>query len=134
MNINLKATVSLVLCGAFLLLTSGCATIFKGEYRSMNLKSEPGGAQVFINGEYYGRTPVRVELRPKQDYTIEFKKDGYEPETRHIKNEIGVGWVILDVVLGVVPVLIDGLTGSWYDFNQKCVNAILERQQESPLN
>jgi hypothetical protein len=28
-----------------------------------------------------------------------------------------------------VPVLVDGLTGSWYDFDQKNINALLERQQ-----
>lgn len=30
--------------------------------------------------------------------------------------------------MGVVPVLVDGLTGAWYDFDQKNINALLERQ------
>ena len=48
---------------------------------------------------------------------------------RQIQNKIGWGWVVLDVITGVVPVLIDALTGAWYDFDQRYVNAILERQQ-----
>ena len=134
MNRRLKAAVSWVLCGLFLVFTSGCATVFKGEHRAVKIGSEPDGAMVFINGEYSGRTPLKLELRPSRPYTIEFRKEGYESEVRRIKNEIGVGWVILDVVLGVVPVLVDGLTGSWYDFDQKNINALLERQQGRPLN
>ena len=129
-----RAVVSGILIGSFLILTCGCATVFKGEYRTVRIKSEPDGAMVFVNGEFHGRTPVKLELRPSRPYTIEFRKEGYETEVRRIKNEIGVGWVILDVVLGVVPVLVDGLTGSWYDFDQKHVNALLERQQARPLN
>ena len=55
-----RAVVSGVLCASFLLFASGCATVFKGEYRTVRIKSEPDGAMVFINGEYHGRTPVPV--------------------------------------------------------------------------
>jgi hypothetical protein len=130
MESRARAAVSCILIGSFFLLTSGCATVFKGEYRTVKIGSEPEGAMVFVNGEYQGRTPFRLELRPSRPYTVEFRKEGYRSEVRRIKNEIGVGWIILDVVLGVVPVLVDGLTGAWYDFDQKNINALLERQQE----
>lgn len=134
MERKITTAASGILLGSFLILTCGCATVFKGEYRTVRIKSEPDGAMVFINGEFHGRTPVKLELRPSRPYTIEFRKEGYETEVRRIKNEIGVGWVILDVVLGVVPVLVDGLTGAWYDFDQKNIDALLERQQGRPLN
>jgi len=73
-----------------------------------------------------------LELRANQSYLIEFRKSGYDPEVRLIKNEIGAGWLVLDVIFGVVPVLVDGLTGSWYHFDQKHVNAILQTQQGQP--
>lgn len=130
MNLKLKTLMTPLLLGALLLALSGCATVFRGEHRNLNIASEPDGALVFINGMYYGRTPLRLELRPNQPYTIEFRKEGFETEVRHIKNEIGVGWVVLDVVCGVIPVLVDALTGAWYDLDQKYVNAILKRQQE----
>ncbi|MCJ7680004.1 MAG: PEGA domain-containing protein [Candidatus Aminicenantes bacterium] len=124
-NLTVVLTLALVL--------SGCATIFKGEYTDVSVKSEPDGARVFINGDYYGQTPLRLELKTNQSYTIEFKRDGYKTQVRHIKNEIGVGWVVLDVICGLVPVVIDALTGAWYDLDQKYVNVILERQQPAAV-
>jgi hypothetical protein len=66
---------------------------------------------------------------PENTYIIEFRGEGYEPVTRKLTNHIGIGWVILDVVTGLVPVLIDALTGSWYEFDQVYLNVILERQR-----
>ena len=97
----------------FVFMLSNCATIFKGEYRDVSINSEPNDTQVYINGEFHGRTPLKLELRPDESYTI----------------EIGVGWIVLDVLFGLVPVLVDALTGAWYEFDQRYVNAILERQQ-----
>jgi hypothetical protein len=125
----MKKTVSLVILIAFVFMLSNCATIFKGEYRKVRINSEPDEARVYINGVYQGRTPLKLELRPDESYTIEFRREGYKTEVRHIKNKIGWGWVVLDVVCGVVPVLVDALTGAWYDLDQRYVNAILERQQ-----
>jgi hypothetical protein len=127
MSKETKFVMSILVLGAF--LASGCALVFKGEYRDLSIQSEPGGAEVHINGTYFGRTPLKLELRANQSYMIEFRKDGYDPEVRLIKNEIGAGWLVLDVICGVVPVLVDGLTGSWYNFDQKYVNAILQSQQ-----
>jgi hypothetical protein len=134
MEVNLKKATGALILGCLVFSLSGCATIFRGEHRQLSIESEPKAAQVYINGIYYGRTPLRIELRPNQSYTIEFKKEGYETEVRRIKNEIGVGWIVLDVISGFVPVFIDALTGAWYDLDQKYVNAILERQQSERLN
>lgn len=129
----MKKTVSIWVLVIFVFMLSNCATVFKGEYRDVKIDSEPHNAQVFVNGEFQGRTPLKLELRPDQSYTIEFKREGYKTEVRRIKNRIGVGWIVLDVICGVVPVLVDALTGAWYDFDQRYVNALLERQQ-SPVN
>jgi hypothetical protein len=126
-----KVCVSLVLVG-FMLFISNCATIFKGDHRDVKIHSEPRGAEVYINGEYYGRTPLRLHLKSSQSYVIEYRMMGFRPVTRHINNKIGAGWVILDVVAGLVPVVVDALTGAWYDLDQKYVNVILERQQPRP--
>jgi hypothetical protein len=128
-RLNMKKTVSLIVLVTFVFMLSNCATIFKGEYRDVRINSEPDDTQVYVNGEFQGRTPLKLELRPNESYTIEFRRKGYKTEVRQIKNKIGVGWIVLDVIFGVVPVLIDALTGAWYEFDQRYVNAILERQQ-----
>ena len=125
----MKKTVSLIVLVTFVFMLSNCATIFKGEYRDVRINSEPDDTQVYVNGEFQGRTPLKLELRPNESYTIEFRRKGYKTEVRQIKNKIGVGWIVLDVVSGLIPVLVDALTGAWYEFEQRYVNVILERQQ-----
>ena len=125
----MKKISGIILLFCFIFMISGCATIFKGAFRDVRFNSDPEGAQVYINGEFFGNTPVKIELKPKESYVIEFRKEGFEPVVHQLKIEIGVGWVVLDVVCGLVPVLVDALTGSWYEFEQRYVNAILKRQQ-----
>jgi hypothetical protein len=38
------------------------------------------------------------------------------------------------VLAGLVGVIVDAATGAWYSLDQKNVNAVLEKQQENPLN
>jgi len=118
-----------LLLAAVSIACSGCATVFKGDRSRVRFDSDPEDAAIYINGELYGRTPLRIELNPSNTYTIEFRKPGYQTIVRRIENHIGAGWVILDVICGMVPVLIDALTGAWYELDQHHVDAVLERQQ-----
>ncbi len=120
----------LILC--LFLLTSSCATVFKGNSNKVNFNSNPQGAQILVNGNYMGDTPIRLKLESKQNYSIEFRKEGYKTKTFNITNHVGVGWIVLDVIFGLVPVIVDAATGSWYELDQKNVNALLEKQQ-SPI-
>jgi hypothetical protein len=117
---------------ACLFLFPSCATIFKGNSSKLDLNSEPQGAQVFVNGNAMGTTPVRLKLESKLTYAIEFKKEGYKTRTVNIQNHVGAGWIVLDVLAGLLPVIVDAATGAWYDLDQKSVNAILEKQQPRP--
>ncbi|MDH5715681.1 MAG: PEGA domain-containing protein [Candidatus Aminicenantes bacterium] len=110
-------------------LLSGCATVFKGTSNNVNFSSDPSAAKVYVNGFLMGTTPVKLKLESKKVYQIEFKKEGFETKTFTITNHVGVGWVILDIVLGLVPVIVDAATGAWYELDQDNINAILEKQQ-----
>lgn len=113
---------------------SSCALVFKGTKEEVNFGSEPQRADVYINGAKLGQTPFSLKLVTKNTYTIEFRKEGYESKTVLINNKVGAGWIILDVVLGLVPVVVDAATGAWYSLDQKNINAILEKQQEKPID
>lgn len=76
-----------------------------------------------------GETPVALKLECKKTYTIEFKKEGFEARTYTINNHVGAGWIILDVLAGLVGVIVDAATGAWYSLDQKNVNAVLKKQQ-----
>ena len=126
----MKRTISIILIASLTLLASGCATIFKGNSSKIDLNSKPEGAGIYVNGNYMGDTPVRLKLESKRTYSIEFRKEGYETKTVNITNHVGAGWIILDILGGLLPVIIDAATGAWYELDQKNVNAILEKQQK----
>ncbi|HQF41382.1 MAG TPA: PEGA domain-containing protein [Ignavibacteriaceae bacterium] len=111
------------------LVFSSCATIFKGSTDDVSFSSDPSGAKVYVNGTLLGTTPVQLELKSKNSYTIEFKKEGYETRTVLLNNSVGGGWIVLDVLFGLVPIIVDAATGNWYSLDQEYVNAVLEQQK-----
>jgi hypothetical protein len=122
--------IALVVIAAF---SASCATVFKGNHSQVGFSSDPRGAKVYVDGAYLGDTPIRLKLESRHDYTVEFVKDGYKTKVFHLTNHIGPGWIVLDVILGLVPVLVDAVTGSWYDLDQRHLNAVLERQRDLTL-
>jgi hypothetical protein len=52
------------------------------------IESEPSDANVFINGEYKGITPLKLSLK-EGTYTIKIKKDGYKEYTKKITLKAG---------------------------------------------
>ena len=95
----------------------------------IDFSSSPSGAKVYVNGQYMGTAPLQLKLESKHGYTIEFRKEGYESKTVVITNSVGAGWIVLDVLFGLVPVIVDAATGNWYSLDQEHVNGALEQQQ-----
>lgn len=110
-------------------LMSGCATLFHGSSDKINFSSDPSGAQVFVNGQLMGTAPLELKLESKHSYNIEFRKEGYQNKTVVVTASVGGGWIILDVLFGLVPIIVDAATGDWYSLDQEHINAALERQQ-----
>ena len=110
-------------------MASSCALMFKGTSEEVAFQSSPDRAQVYVEGKLMGETPLAIKLESKKSYTIVFKAEGYKDQSYHIKNKIGAGWIILDILGGLVPVIIDAATGAWYSLDQKNINAVLQKQQ-----
>lgn len=126
--IKRKLTVVVILVLSVLNLNN-CAAIFKGTNDSINFKSKPAGAKVYLNGEYAGDTPLHIKLKASKSYIVEIKKDGYNSCTYHLNSEISAGWIILDVICGLVPVAIDAVTGSWYYLEPGYLNCDMEKNR-----
>jgi len=124
---NIRTVFCLIAVAAFIF--NGCALIFQGTSKNMSFDAGPGSAEVWVNGAKVGVTPCKVELKRNQEYSIEFKKEGYQTKSYRITNGVGAGWVVLDILGGLIPVIIDAATGAWYGFDQDNVNAVLEKQQ-----
>jgi hypothetical protein len=124
---TMRGILALVLVSMFSF--TGCATIFKGTNAKVGFESAPPQAEVWVNGNLMGKTPLKLKLNVKEDYRIEFRKEGFQSEVVLIQNKVGAGWIVLDVLAGLVPVIIDAVTGAWYDLDQKNVNVVLKAQQ-----
>ncbi len=113
---------------------SSCALVFKGTKEDVSFRSDPQRAEVHVNGVRMGETPLTLKLVTKQTYAIEFKIDGYKSKSVQINNKVGAGGVVLDILAGLFPVIIDAATGAWYSLDQKNIDAVLEKQQKDPID
>jgi hypothetical protein len=124
----MKRAVMLILAMSVSLVFLGsCASIFKGPNDRLKLSSKPSGAEIYINGKFAGKTPLRINLKASKSYIVEFKKNDYTSCTYHVSSELGVGWVILDIFGGLVPIAIDAITGSWYYLEPDYLNCKMEK-------
>ncbi len=112
----MKRVLSLSILVAIVVL-SGCATVFLGNIRTIPVSSTPDGAEVYINGQFKGTTPLTLTLNNTEAvvWNVEMKKAGYKDVTFTLNRNIRGGMVVLDVILGLVPVVVDAATGAWYD-------------------
>ena len=119
----MKKVMSLLILTVIVVL-SGCATIFLGNIRTIPVSSSPDGAEVYINGQFKGKTPLTLTLNNTEAvvWNVKMKKTGYKDVTFTLNRNIRGGMVILDVIMGLVPVIVDAATGSWYDIYPKSVN------------
>jgi len=108
-------------------LLSNCATLFGPKSHSISANSNPIGAEVIVDGVSMGVTPVKLELDPQKSYTIEYRKNGYRPITKVVKGKVGTKWIILDVLGGFIPAVVDAVTGKWYEFEDEIINTNLEK-------
>lgn len=106
---------------AICLYLTGCATLFKGTSEEVAFGSNPVGVEIWIDGQMMGKTPTSFKLVTKRTYVIEFRH-GDQKRTVNLNNHVGAGWIILDVLAGLIPVIVDAATGAWYSFDQKNVN------------
>ena len=102
-----------VLASPLLLALTGCAALFGSKQKDFNLNSSPPGAEVYLNGNRLGATPVRVKLSNLAEHTFVFRREGYREATCTLSRGTDGGWVVLDILAGLVPVIIDAATNSW---------------------
>ena len=108
----------------------GCATLFKQKSRTVAFNSDPQGAEIYINGNRMGKTPMPMNLSNLKAVTVTFKKEGYDDKTYIINTKVGGGWVVLDCLGGFIPVIIDAVTENWYNLDTDDVKVMLDVQRK----
>lgn len=53
-------------------------------------------------------------------------KSGSKERTFTIDKKIGATWIVLDVLGGLIPIIVDAATGAWYDVEPHELNAQLD--------
>lgn len=107
-------------------VVAGCGALFNGGPAKITFTSAPDGAEVWIDGMRRGTTPTVLDLQKNQDYTVVFKKPGHKDVATTLTKKVSAGYVVLDVLGGLLPVVIDAATGSWYVLNTNSVHGSLD--------
>lgn len=80
---------------------SSCVTLYGGAVHRVVVTSTPPDAQVFVDGEHAGATPVRVTVSSGDpDPVITVEKDGYPPYSRRLQRSRSVGRVLASIGTG----------------------------------
>jgi hypothetical protein len=100
------------------LSATGCATVFNEDVRMVSVASNPAGGIVYVDGHKRGTTPIMVPVSNYQDHRIVVQAPGGQPQTCELRTSVGALWIVLDVVTGVWPLVVDWVTGQWAGLDQ----------------
>lgn len=109
---------------------NSCAFLLTSGKEVVTVNSDPPECRVFVNGQYMGNTPLKLKLKSNQTHTVQFKREGYRSHTVHITKSIAGGFVILDILFGVVPLIVDAATGAWYTLDQDYIYGVLDEEKK----
>jgi hypothetical protein len=105
---------------------AGCAAILGSHQKDFEFNSNPQQADVFVNGSRVGSTPMKLRLDNHKAQEVVFRKEGYKEVSCKLEKGVGAGWVILDVLGGLVPIVIDAATNSWSQVKGSSCTGTLE--------
>ncbi len=106
-----------------------CATLFSPKKNpQVTVQSTPMDAEVYINGEYVGNTPLVRKLSHKEEHSITVRKEGYRQQNRALVNRVGGGWIVLNILGGLIPIIVDLATGDWYELEEESVHILLQEE------
>lgn len=124
------------LAALIVLNVSSCATLFSKKTDTIKIESDPPGAEVSIEGENFGETPVSIEVRRStfgQKY-LTLKKKGYK--TRRVfleKNIDGTSFFNLGFItttFGATSWGIDALSGAMFEYRPGYYSIDLEKNND----
>jgi len=114
-----------------LLAIVGCASIFSSGPTDLTFTSDPEGAEVLINNEPLGTTPVLLKLHAEKKYVITYRKDGCEDATVQLNTHVQAGYVVLDF-FAPFGLIVDLITGEWKEFNEDTPFVTMDCEQTLP--
>ncbi len=107
---------------ALLSFSCSCAMLFNEKEVDVSIGSNPPGADIFIEGRNYGKTPATIKIEPK-NYTVVLTKEGYGSTQLNIEYWATArnGKCIADMIgtMLIIPYYSFYWSGYCNDFKQK---------------
>jgi hypothetical protein len=92
----------------------GCASIIHGSTQDIAISTNPSGANVVVDGETLGRTPVIAHLKRGDNHMLRAELPGYVPYEMAFTKEVS-GWVWGNLVFGgLIGLAVDAISGGLY--------------------
>jgi hypothetical protein len=104
---------------------SGCATVIRGTHTDVQINARPQKAQVWIDGVQQGQTPLKVSMEVNSPHTVVVRRPGYKDQTIRMDRYVSGGYVAADILLGLLPAIVDAATGAWYSVDPTSMNVML---------
>ncbi|RME85041.1 MAG: PEGA domain-containing protein [Planctomycetota bacterium] len=98
----------------FLTIFSGCATIFTGTEQSIQVNSEPNGAEVRDNGIPVGKTPCSIRVTRGFGHEILLVKEGYRNQAVDLRAKLNP-IIFLNILNLGIGFAVDFLTGAYQE-------------------
>lgn len=111
---------------------SGCATIFQGTHSDLEIHTRPDKAQIWVDGVQQGTAPATISMEVQKSHVVVIRAPGYKEQTIRTDNVLSGGFVALDIILGLVPVIVDAATGAWYKVQPSPMNVMLTPEGGAP--
>lgn len=107
------------------LAVSGCATILAGGPDKIPVQTNVPGASVYVDDVLVGQTPTIIMLdRQMSQGRIRIEAPGFQPVMlQRVKIINGMFWA--NICVGLVPMLIDAVTGDMKKFEDGPLNIAL---------
>ena len=107
---------------------SGCGVMVNSTHQTIVAASEPSGAEVRAGPpELPYWTPALLTLPRKHEYLLTFDLPGYRTASLEIRHRVNPGIVVADVLFtGGLGIVVDAITGSWYQLAPKRAFVVLE--------
>lgn len=109
---------------------SACATITRGTSQKFYVNSQPSGAEVEMSNGLRCRTPCKLKVKRKSDFTVRVLKEGFQPAEVRVQGKVkgggAAGGVVGNALLGgLIGLGVDASSGAMLDLRPNPVDVTL---------
>ena len=107
-------------------VVAACASIMHGTHEDVGISSTPSSAQVTIDGQMTGKTPVVAHLTRKENHIVRIELPGYQPYEGTITHSVS-GWVWGNIAFGgLIGLAVDAIDGGMYKLEPEQLSGVLQ--------